>query len=118
MASDGSIKPIFSSSFLRQIGENHKTNGSTGPDSEYNKMVAIAWSKFNADVKREVGKRKKLTYQTYFLEELKRIMETMPEKADEIMEVQAFLEGNMRPNVQPYRSLGAAAAEDRCRSGL
>ena len=104
VTSDGNIKPIFASSFLREIGKNHKMYAGS-PDSEYNKMVAVAWREFNTHIKREIGKKKKLTYQSHFLEELKRIMDAMPERADDIIELQAFLEGNMRPNVQPYRSL-------------
>lgn len=104
VAPDGSIKPIFASSFLRQIGERHKMHGGS-PDAEYNRMVATAWRKFNADIRKEIGRRKKLTYQVHFLDELERIMEAMPEREDDIMELRAFLEGNMRPNVQPYRSL-------------
>lgn len=101
---DGNIRQIFATSFFRQIGKNYKIDGGT-PDSEYNKMVAMAWCEFNVHVKREVGKRKKLSYQIHFLDELKRIMETMPEKENEIMELRTFLEINMRPNVQPYMSL-------------
>jgi len=100
----GVAKPIPSSSFLKQIGNDSKKIMAE-MDSDYNEFVNTAWVKFNRDMKDASAKKKTLKHQEYFDKELKRIGTDNPSLASRALSLSPFVKGRMRGNYQPYREL-------------
>lgn len=100
----GVAKPIPSSSFLKQIGNDSKKIMAE-MDSDYNEFVNTAWVKFNRDMKDASAKKKTLKHQEYFDKELKRIGTDIPSLASRALSLSPFVKGRMRGNYQPYREL-------------
>ena len=101
---DGVAKPILSSLFLKQIGNNSQTIN-TEINLDYDEFVNVAWVKFNRDMKDTMAKKKILKHQEYFDKELKRIGTENPSLANRALSLSPFVKKRMRGNYQPYRKL-------------
>ena len=101
---DGVAKPILSSLFLKQIGNNSQM-ANTETSSDYDEFVNISWMKFNRDMKDTMAKKKILKHQEYFDKELKRIGTENPSLANRALSLSPFVRKRMRGNYQPYRKL-------------
>jgi superfamily II DNA/RNA helicase len=101
---DGIVKPILSSTFLKQIGNNSKKI-TLEINSDYDNFVKATWIKFNRDMKDSMAKKKILKHQEYFDKELKRIGTNVPSLANRAMTLSPFIKKRMRGNRQPYMKL-------------
>ena len=103
ITADGS-KHIWSSSFLRQIGNNIKNN-SESMNSDYNKYVAKAWTTFNQDMKNTIAQKTMLKHQKYFEKKLIHINTYNSDLKTHAMRLLPFIRQRMYRNYQPYRKL-------------
>ena len=99
------IRPISASSFLKQVGDDAGYSTGTSDDSLYNELVAVAWKKFNRDVKNERVKSPKRKHQEYFERKLTNIATCDAKLAERAKRLRPFMATRMRPTHQPYRSL-------------
>lgn len=67
--------------------------------------MAVAWKRFNRDIKNERAKSSKRKHQEYFERKLIDIATHDANLADRARRLQPFVTARMRPTHQPYRSL-------------
>ncbi len=101
----GGATLIWQSSFLKKLGENARF-GIEYSDSEYNKLISIAWKKFNRDIDNAIADTKIRIHQKYFEKKLKNISSN-PDLADRAARLLPFITRMMISNDEPYKSLTA-----------
>ena len=99
------IKSISASSFLEQVGDDTSRITNKGNNSLYNEFVAMAWKKFNRDIKNERAKSPKRKHQEYFERKLTDIASHDSKLSERAKRLRPFATARMRPTHQPYRSL-------------
>ena len=97
------IKPIWSSTFLKQLGENNNVS-SKDIDLTYNDFVAKGWSTFGRDMKNSMAKKSILKHQTYFEKKLMAISNDSDMQRDATL-LLPFVRQMMLVNHQPYKKL-------------
>ena len=83
ITSDG-IKQIWSSKFLKILGENNK-NIIKKPNPHYDDFVNKAWKMFERDMKNTMAKKQPLKHQLYFDKKLRQLSEN-PDMINRIMQ--------------------------------
>jgi len=97
------ITQIWQSSFLNQLGKN-PGSVSGDEDSTYNEFVAMAWEKFDRDMKNTSAKKTMLKHQQYFDKKLRQ-MSASPDIGRRAVSILPFVEQRMLTNRQPYKGL-------------